>query len=142
LHYLWTDRVAFDALESKKLVFRFVFGQSDSLTMHGWTSKGSSGKEFDSIPNYQLLVGIPTLERYGDGVYLGNEILPKDSIVNIKNKLTSTGAHYVIFEPYVIGKNLAYHVLVSDIKPVEEFDKNRMTTTTGSGTNPSPPKNY
>jgi len=42
----------------------------------------------------------------------------------------------------VIGKNLAYHVLVSDIKPVEEFDKNRMTTTTGSGTNPSPPKNY
>jgi len=140
LDTLWTDSENFDTLKIRRLVFSFVFGQLDTLTLHGWLETQNPNKQFDTDPNVQLKKGGATQFMYGPGTYFGNEVLAQSDLKHVQIILRSEKALFVLFVPTKIGNNIYYEIFVSKTMPFAPDKK--FTTPTGSGTNPSPPKNY
>ena len=139
LDTLKVDRAAFDALPSGKLVFSFVFGANDTLTMHGWSLHGGS-KNYDSLPNIKLVKKAASLVPYGNGTYFGNVILATSDVNSIKHLLNSNNAQWVLFAPKLQGNNIVYTIFVAKNGPGTLIETKAIAT--GIDANPSPPKNY
>lgn len=140
LDSLWVDSTAFAALPNRKLVMSFVFGENDTLTLHGW-SQNNGAKEFDSLPNMKLKKGIASKLTYGNGTYFGNISLKQNDINQIQNALRDNKAQYVVFAPQKYGNNIGYKIYVGTENPATLI-KILGVTDTGTEANPSPPKNY
>ncbi len=118
LDTLWITRATFLALPNAKLVFSFVFGTNDTLTLHGWSIKGAGTKQFDSLPNIKLKKGRPGALPYGNGTYFGNVLLGTGDVNQIQTKLnTVPGATHVVFAPQKYGNNIGYKIYLTDYNP-------------------------
>ncbi len=141
LDHLLVDTAEFRNLDQKQnVVFSFTFGELDTVTLHGWSFKGS-GAAFDTFPNIKLLKGAPSSFSYGPGVYFRNVVLDKKDVEKIINLFRTTKkVHYVLFAPEVspIG-GISYNIFLSDSSH-SVFVK--ATAAADAIANPSPPKNY
>lgn len=146
LDTLWVTRATFLALTNAKLVFSFVFGTNDTLTLHGWSIKGGGPTQFDPLPNIKLQKGRPGVLPYGNGTYFGNVLLGTGDVNKIQVKLNAApSAAYVVFAPQKYGNNIGYKIYLCDYNPsgpaVLKVDA-LPPTDSGIEANPSPPKNY
>ena len=147
LDTLWITAADFAALgNGTRITFRF-YDTLDAFTLRGWT--GNSNSWNDRLPDVKLLIGRQSPVMYGSGSYLGNLQISPAQYTTIRQKLTSTGATYVVFGPVnpTAAPNagqISYNIYVTSDDPSDfspAFKYKFLVETTGVTTNPSPPKN-
>ena len=147
LDTLWISAAAFNALgPGTRITFKF-YDTLDAFTLRGWT--GNSNGWNDRLPDVRLLAGRESPVMYASGSYFGNLQISPAQYNTIRQKLTATGATYVLFGPVnpTVAPNagqISYNIFVtsddpSDVSP--SFKYKFVVDATGVSTNPSPPKN-
>ncbi len=147
LDTLWITAAAFNALgPGTRITFRF-YDTLDAFTLRGWT--GNSNSWNDRLPDVKLLIGRESPVTFGQGSYFGNLQIAPAQYNTIRQKLTATGATYVVFGPVnptipPTAGQISYNVFVTsddpgDITPT--FSYKFLVESTGVSTNPSPPRN-
>jgi hypothetical protein len=141
LDTLVVDSLSFSKLPNAKMVFSFVFGENDTLTLHGWHAKGLLGTSFDSLPDIKLIKGNPSHIDYGPGIYFGNVIL-KD-VNKIQRALKTHNAQLVIFAPKMVDTNhIGYDIFLGKNDPTLSKISILAIINIDLDANPSPPKTY
>jgi hypothetical protein len=147
LDTLWITAANFTALgNGSRITFRF-YDNLDAFTLHGWT--GNSNSWNDRLPDVKLLIGRESSVMFGSGSYFGNLQISPAQYNTIRQKLTSTGATYVVFGPVnpTVPPNagqISYNIYVTSDDPSDfspAFKYKFLVESTGVSTNPSPPKN-
>jgi hypothetical protein len=147
---LYTTKDKFLALpdDNADVVFSYTFERStigDKLTMHGWSLKGSSGRNFEDEAELKLSNGNPvdTID-YGPGSYFGNVVLNRHVVKDISDQLRGTGGYiYVGFAPLKdpVRNHIKYRIFLSTVEPINKLIKENVKELAESFANPSPPRN-
>jgi hypothetical protein len=147
LDTLWITAAAFTALgNGSRITFRF-YDTLNAFTLRGWT--GNSNGWNDRLPDVKLFKGRESSVMFGSGSYFGNLQISPAQYNTIRQKLTSTGATYVLFCPVnpTVAPNagqISYNVYLTSDEPGDfspSFKYKFVVDATGVSTNPSPPKN-
>lgn len=147
LDTLWMTAANFNALgQGSRITFRF-YDSLDAFTLRGWT--GNSNGWNDRLPDVRPVKGRQSPVMYGSGSYFGNLQISPAQYNTIRQKLSTTGATYVLFGPVnpATAPNdgqISYSVYVTSDDPADvspSFKYKFVVDATGVTTNPSPPKN-
>lgn len=145
LDTLWIDAATFNSLQKKKLTFRFYFQSLTSITMHGWYGKRTKFVHPTPDPDVKLLIGRPSDKaQYGPGNYLGNLVIYKNEINEIKKIIKASSSSYVLFapvDPSISNGQITYNILLTKDDPNKGKAVSLAIVPTGITANPSPPRN-
>jgi hypothetical protein len=147
LDTLWITATAFNALgNGSRITFRF-YDTLNAFTLRGWT--GNSNGWNDRLPDVRLSIGRQSPVMYGSGSYFGNLQISPNQYNTIRQRLTATGATFVLFCPVnptvpPTAGQISYNVYLTSDEPGDfspSFKYKFVVDATGVSTNPSPPKN-
>jgi hypothetical protein len=134
----------------KKITFQFYFLNTSDMTLYGWVNnKGShkyKGGEQRKDPDIKLdLVDNNPVLSASQGTYLGNQVLSKTAINEIRRAIKDSGARSILFTPKPLDGypgRFFYEISFSKKENKDQgFNDEFIFTTPPPVTNPSPPKN-
>ena len=146
LDTLWVDSLQFAKLKYNKIVFSFLLGQNNNITLSGWNAKGLTQSTYDSTPAITLSQGkaAPGV-NFGSGTYFGN-VLIKDINKIQKALKDSLVAPFVLFAPSINKRGLiTYKILFGQELQTHistNTKKSFIVTDPGFDANPTPPHDY
>ncbi|WP_462251971.1 hypothetical protein [Ferruginibacter sp.] len=147
LDTLWITAANFTALgNGSRITFRF-YDTLDAFTLRGWT--GNSNGWNDRLPDVKLFKGRESPVTFGQGSYFGNLQISPNQYNTIRQRLTATGATFVLFCPVnptvpPTAGQISYNIYLTSDEPGDfspSFKYKFVVDATGVSTNPSPPKN-
>ncbi len=141
LYKLFTDSATIVTLDTFKVVFVSRFTPGGILELDGWSAKKDT--VFQIGPNITLSSYDTSSVPFGTGMYIGNIVLKKKELADIKAALNTKHMHYVIFTPKLINStHFGYVVQLTNDNPADETNKVITATAPVGSMNPSPPKTY
>jgi hypothetical protein len=150
LYVLSVEAEKFATLGKKKLVFKFIHIREETLTLHGFTAFGLSGRSFHDNPGKHVKPAIELTStttpcstttpgcKYTSDLYFGDVVLGRKGIKKIKRAIPKNKSKiFVLFTPYIDNGHIGYSISLEETKDKIPNLKDAITQA-----NPSPPKNF